>query len=72
MPKVRRRDIPIIIIFVIFGAFWLYTYFFRPDWRRPTGFDPEWQCTGMGAKGGGPDFCIKKELLAPLNHPKPE
>ena len=62
MRKFRRGDISAIVLAVVLGTFWLYTYFNRPDWSPPSGFGPEWRCTDRGVRGGGPDFCIKKPL----------
>jgi hypothetical protein len=63
----KARDIPAVLIAVALGAFWLYMYFKHPGWRAPSGFGPKWQCTERGARGGGPDFCIKKPAADPAN-----
>ena len=73
MRKSRRGDIAAIVIAIgVLGGF-LYMSVKYPDWRAPSGFGPEWQCTARGARGGGPAFCIKKQLLdqAGQTSPKP-
>ena len=69
--KFRLGDIVAIVLALALGAFFLFTYFKHPNWEQATGFGPEWQCTSRGAKGGGPDFCIKKPLLAPAGQTAP-
>jgi hypothetical protein len=59
MRKFRRGDIPAVVVALLLSSFWLYMYFEHRDWRPPSGFGPEWKCTESGARGGGPDFCIK-------------
>jgi hypothetical protein len=63
MYKLAPRDIPAAIIAVALVAFWIYMLFEHPGWKKPSGFGPQWQCTDTGR--GAPDFCVKKELLAP-------
>lgn len=63
MYRLKARDIPAVIVgiaLIVFAAYMLVTH---PHWERPSGFGPDWQCTSSGR--GGPDFCIKKDLLAP-------
>jgi hypothetical protein len=63
-----KEIISIGLMAIALGSFFLFMYFKLPDWRRPSGFGPEWQCTPTGR--GGPDFCIKKSLLAPPKQAK--
>jgi hypothetical protein len=65
MRRFRHGDIPAIVVAVALGSLWLYTYFKHPDWHRPSGFGPEWQCTESGARGEGPSFCMKKSVIDP-------
>jgi hypothetical protein len=71
MPKSRRGDIAAIVIAIAVVGGFLYMSLKYPDWQAPSGFGPEWQCTERGAKGGGPDFCIKKQLLNPAGQTSP-
>jgi hypothetical protein len=64
MRKSRRSDIAAIVMAVGAVGGFLYMSLKYPDWRAPSGFGPEWQCTERGARGG-PDFCIKKQVLNP-------
>jgi|GEM_PF-4115442 len=54
----KRKDIPEVVLVIALVSFWLYWALKHPDWQRPSGFGPEWQCTQSGK--GGPDFCYKK------------
>lgn len=70
--KSRRGDIAAIVIVTgIVGGF-TYMSLKYPYWRPSSGFGPEWQCTGRGARGAGPDFCIKKQLLNPADQTSPK
>jgi hypothetical protein len=73
MRKSPRADIASIVFVIAALVGILYIGLKPPDWQRPSGFGPEWQCTGRGPRGGGPDFCIKKQLLdrADQTSPKP-
>jgi hypothetical protein len=71
MRKFRRGDIPAVVLAIVLGTYWLYTYFKRPDWHAPSGFGSEWQCTGPGARSAAPDFCIKKPPVDPANQTTP-
>jgi hypothetical protein len=61
------RDVPGIAFVALIVIGGLYLAFKYPDWRAPSGFGPEWQCSGAGR--GGPGFCIKKP---PAEAAKPE
>ncbi len=56
-----RQEIPGVILVIILAAFFIYNAIWRPNYRTPSGFGPDWVCTASGR--GGPDFCIKKSLL---------
>ena len=73
MRKSQRADIASIVMVIAALGGILYMGLQPPDWQRPSGFGPEWQCTDRGARGGGPAFCIKKQLLdqAGQTSPKP-
>jgi hypothetical protein len=52
------RDVPglVFVVLAVVGMF--YITFKYPNWRRPSGFGPEWSCTPSGRSG--PSFCVKK------------
>lgn len=70
--KSPRADIASIVILIGALVGILYISLKPPDWQRPSGFGPEWQCTGRGPRGGGPDFCIKKQLLNRTDQTSPK
>lgn len=53
----KRKDIPGVVLVIAVVFFLLYWHLKHPDWQRPSGFGPEWQCTQSGK--AGPDFCYK-------------
>ncbi len=57
----KRNEIPGVILVIILAAVFIYWSVWRPNYRGPTGFGPDWVCSGSGR--GGPDFCLKKSLL---------
>jgi hypothetical protein len=61
----KRRDIPGIILVFVLVAGWLYLNLKYPDWKRPTGFGPEWECSSSGR--GGPSSCMKKPAADPAS-----
>jgi hypothetical protein len=61
-----------IVMAIGIAAGLLYMSSKYPDLRTPSGFGPEWQCSGRGARGAGPDFCIKKDLLKPAAQTPPK
>jgi hypothetical protein len=65
MIRFKRSDIPGIVLVIVVLTFWMYVYFERSDWQPASGFGPEWQCNGPGARSAGPDFCIKKPPVDP-------
>jgi hypothetical protein len=64
-PTFRRGDIMAVVLGTAAVVFSLWVYFKYPDWRRPSGFGPEWECTERGVRGGGPSFCIRKPVPDP-------
>ncbi len=68
----RRGDIAAIVLAIGIAGVLLFMSLKYPDLRTPSGFGPEWQCSGRGARGAGPDFCIKKELLKPTEQTPPK
>jgi hypothetical protein len=56
--SLKRGDIGAIALAIAIGVIFLYAAIKHPDWQRPTGFGPEWQCDAPGR--GGASFCIKK------------
>jgi hypothetical protein len=56
--KPTWKDVPGTVLVVALVSFCLYWCVKHPDWQKPLGFGPEWQCTPNG--GSGPDFCYKK------------
>jgi len=66
------RDIAAIVIAIGIAGGFLYMSVKYPGRRGASGFGPEWQCTANGARGAGPDFCIKKELLKPAEQAPPK
>ena len=63
--SLKRGEIPAVVLAVVLAAFFLFVYFKYPDWRRPTGFGPEWECSGVGK--GGASFCLKKPPADPAS-----
>ena len=61
----KRRDIPAILLAVAVVAVLVYANLKYPDWKKPSGFGPEWQCSPSGR--GGPDFCMKKPAADPAD-----
>jgi hypothetical protein len=59
-PYFQRGDIKAVVLAAVIVAFSLWVYFKYPDWRSPSGFGPEWQCTASGR--AGPDLCVKKPV----------
>jgi hypothetical protein len=66
------RDIAAIVMAISIAVGLLYVSLKFPDGQGASGFGPEWQCTARGARGGGPDFCIKKDLLKPAEQTPPK
>ena len=66
------RDIAAIAIAIGIAVGLLFMSLEYPNRQGSTGFGPEWQCTARGARGGGPDFCIKKDLLKPAEQTPPK
>ena len=66
------RDIAAIVIAIGIVGGLLFVSLKYPGRQGATGFGPEWQCTARGARGGGPDFCIKKDLLKPAEQSPPK
>jgi hypothetical protein len=61
----RRRDIPgiLFILLLLAGVFYLNLKY--PNWKRPTGFGPEWECLAPGRIGSS--FCVRKPTVDPAN-----
>jgi hypothetical protein len=59
----KRKDIPGAVLVIVVLSFLLYWQLKHPNWQKPSGFGPEWQCTQSGK--GGPDFCYKKPSAEP-------
>jgi hypothetical protein len=66
------RDIAAIFIVLGIAGGLLFMSLKFPGGQSASGFGPEWQCTGRGARGAGPDFCIKKDLLKRLGETPPK
>jgi hypothetical protein len=54
----KRRDMPGLLFVLLLVAGLIYLNLKYPDWKHPTGFGPEWDCSSPGR--GGSSFCIKK------------
>jgi hypothetical protein len=70
--ELRRGDIAAIVLAIGLAGGFLYMSAKYPNLQTPSGFGPEWECTGRGARGAGPDFCVKKELLKPAVQTPPK
>jgi hypothetical protein len=70
--ELRRGDIAAIVLAAGLACGFLYVSVNYPNWRAPSNFGPEWECTGRGARGAGPDFCVKKALLKPATQTPPK
>ena len=65
MVRFKRSDIPGIVLVIVVLTFWLYVWFERPDWQSASGFGPEWQCNGPGARSAGRTFASKNRRSIP-------
>ena len=70
--ELRRGDIAAIVLAIGLAGGFLYMSLNYPNFRARANFGPEWECSGIGARGAGPDFCVKKALLKPATQTPPK